>query len=81
MRSLPEDLALLQTCGEALWGDHWRSALRAQFRINAVTTRRWMNGEAIVPRTLWAALADHMRARSAAIGLLAVTIDANLGRE
>jgi hypothetical protein len=81
MRSLPEDLALLQACGEALWGDHWRSALRAQFRVNSVTTRRWMNGEAIVPRTLWTALADHMRARSAAIGLLAVTIDANLERE
>ena len=80
MRSLPEDLALLQACGEALWGDNWRSALRAQFRVNSVTTRRGMNGEAIVPRTLWAALADPMRERSAALVDLAAEVDTSLDR-
>jgi hypothetical protein len=78
VRSLPEDLALLQACGEALWGDHWRSALRAQFRVNSVTTRRWMNGEAIVPRTFWAALADHMRERSTRLHDLVAEVDTSL---
>ncbi len=45
MKSLPEDLALLQRCGEALWGDGWRPSFRRQFGINSKTTRRWMRAK------------------------------------
>lgn len=81
MKSLPEDLALLQACGEALWGEDWRPALRAQFRVDARTTRRWLNGQLLVPREFWIKLAEHMHARTVQISILAATIDSNLNQE
>lgn len=81
MKALPEDLALLRRCGVALWGLDWRPQLRREFGINPHTVRRWMSGEAIVPRTLWVALAQLMHERAAAIEGLAGEIDASLAGE
>ena len=78
MKSLPDDLALLQRCGEALWGDDWRPALRRQFNINPTTTRRWMTGDAMIPRTFWVDLAAYMCKRAMLIRETAIEIDKSL---
>lgn len=49
-------IGMLQTVGEALYGEHWQTALARQLSMTDRNIRRWMAGEGIPDTTELAAL-------------------------
>jgi hypothetical protein len=62
--STDERQALLQDCGEALYGPQWQSAVARDLDVADRTVRRWIAGTTPVPIGIYAELAELVQTRT-----------------
>jgi hypothetical protein len=48
-----DEIKLLRSVGEQLYGKHWDQLLPAALRVSYTTLRRWNNGSQPIPKGVW----------------------------
>jgi hypothetical protein len=51
--TMTKDTQFLSEIGQALYGEHWQSALAAQISVSDRSMRRWVNGTDAIPWGVW----------------------------